>query len=198
MLEYRYNSLHAKMFRWFYNTSFMPNLCLYFWKSIIMWVLIIPYEIIVLPYQLFFLFLRLIKKEEIYDKDFEIPGSILCHTIIQGLIGVYFFLLSFFTKFSIFESYRYDKSFKNLTPYEFIGLMTIFMFIVMSIIWKIIDYQSNRKEKLLNEWISKNGKYPLNGEHLESYKSFGKNNLIINGIKSWYEKSCPKIKWIKD
>ena len=185
MLEYNYNSLHARIFRWFYNTSFMPNLCPYFWKSIIMWGLIIPYEVIVLPYQSFFLFLRLIKKDQIYDKDFEVHGSILGHIIIQALIGIYFFLLSCIKGFN-----------KNLSPYEFIGFMTIVFTVIMSIVWFLINFQSNRREKLLNEWISKNGKYPLNNEHLKSYKTFRKNNLLVDGIKSWYKKSCPKIKWI--
>ena len=51
------NSLSAKLYRWFYNQNKMPNnLCPYFWKLVIMYILIIPYFIITLPSQILYKF----------------------------------------------------------------------------------------------------------------------------------------------
>lgn len=45
-----YNSITAKLYRWFYVTDKMPtNLCPYFWKCVLMYLLILPYTIFSLP-----------------------------------------------------------------------------------------------------------------------------------------------------
>ena len=44
------NSTSAQLYRWFYATTTMPqSLCPYFWKLVIMWLLILPYSILSLP-----------------------------------------------------------------------------------------------------------------------------------------------------
>lgn len=44
------NSRTARLYRWFYNQNEMPeNLCPYFWKSVFMWVVLIPYSIYTFP-----------------------------------------------------------------------------------------------------------------------------------------------------
>ncbi len=51
------NSVSARLYRWFYNKieEEMPtNLCPYFWKLLLMWLLFIPVFIITLPGEIFF------------------------------------------------------------------------------------------------------------------------------------------------
>lgn len=49
-MKINYNSLSAKIYRYFYTTETMPtNLCPYFWKSLIATILFIPYYILTIP-----------------------------------------------------------------------------------------------------------------------------------------------------
>ena len=44
------NSFNSKLYRWFYCTNQLPiNLCPYFWKLLMAWVLLIPVVVITLP-----------------------------------------------------------------------------------------------------------------------------------------------------
>lgn len=44
------NSLHARLYRFFYATDEMPrNLCPYFWKLLLAFAVIVPYVVIALP-----------------------------------------------------------------------------------------------------------------------------------------------------
>ncbi len=55
-MELKLNSFNSKLYRWFYYKSKdeMPkSLCPYFWQLLIMYVFIIPYSLIALPYLLF-------------------------------------------------------------------------------------------------------------------------------------------------
>ena len=66
MLEFNYDTINAKIYRWFWNIKKMPNLCPYFWKSILMW-LIIPFVFLIcLPDILF----SLINKEKINNINY--------------------------------------------------------------------------------------------------------------------------------
>lgn len=74
------NSLSAKLYRWFYDQNEMPNnLCPYFWKLVIMYILIIPYVIITLPSQIVFKF-------EQNDKETNIAMSIFLFLLIFVII----------------------------------------------------------------------------------------------------------------
>ena len=55
-MELNSNSFNARLYRWFYHkgTNQMPkSLCPYFWQLLIMYVFIVPYTLIALPYHLF-------------------------------------------------------------------------------------------------------------------------------------------------
>lgn len=55
-MELNSNSISAKLYRWFYNRHAyeMPqSLCPYFWQLLLMYVLIVPYVLIALPYLFF-------------------------------------------------------------------------------------------------------------------------------------------------
>lgn len=49
------NSRSARLYRWFYGSKDMPqNLCLYFWKLVTMYVFLLPFTIVTLPYMIIF------------------------------------------------------------------------------------------------------------------------------------------------
>ena len=55
------NSISSKLYRWFYGTKELPNnLCPYFWKLVLAWLVLIPYSLVCLPVIL----------TEIYDKEY--------------------------------------------------------------------------------------------------------------------------------
>lgn len=63
------NSITAKLYRWFYGASNMPNnLCPYFWKVCFMWIVLLPYSIIAIPA---IIFRKQIGKDKgVFDKAF--------------------------------------------------------------------------------------------------------------------------------
>ena len=51
MINLNKNSLNVKLYNWFYNTDTLPtNLCPYFWKLVLMYLLIIPYIVFTIPH----------------------------------------------------------------------------------------------------------------------------------------------------
>jgi hypothetical protein len=56
------NSISSKLYRWFYGTNDLPNnLCPYFWKLVLAWLVLIPYSLVGLPSIIM----------EVYDKDYK-------------------------------------------------------------------------------------------------------------------------------
>jgi len=53
-MKLNYNSISARIYRWFYHVDSMPStLCPYFWKLLLMWILILPFSLLILPYYMF-------------------------------------------------------------------------------------------------------------------------------------------------
>jgi hypothetical protein len=48
-MELNKNSISARLYRWYYNNQLPTNLCPYFWKLVIMYILIVPFVVISLP-----------------------------------------------------------------------------------------------------------------------------------------------------
>lgn len=49
-MDLKKESITTKLYRWFYATNDLPdNLCPYFWKLVLMYVVLIPYSIISIP-----------------------------------------------------------------------------------------------------------------------------------------------------
>lgn len=72
-MELKLNSLSARLYRYFYETNKMPNsLCTYFWKLVIAYLLIIPLEIIGLP---FTIYIKFFDKDQTPTKDYSDPAT---------------------------------------------------------------------------------------------------------------------------
>jgi len=184
MLNFKYDSLNAKIYRWFYDVRVMPNLCPYFWKSILMWLLIVPYEAIVLPGHLRLLILQ---EKELDDKPDEITFGVLGHCAIQ--LGISFFYFWYNVLF------LHNQGFHRNGPvgvYYAIGFLTTMGIVVTGSVFGGIALKEKSDAKKLEAYIEEHGHYPWNDEHLKRNK---KPSLIVEGLKAWYTKSCPKINW---
>jgi len=185
MLNFKYDSLNAKLYRWFYDVRRMPNLCPYFWKSIIMWILIVPYELIVLPGHL-----RLIiwRDKVLDDKPDEITFGVIGHVAIQFGIAFLYFWYNV-----LFLHNQGANANGSVGVYYAIGFVTTLGLVIGGAIALGVVLKQKSDKKKLDAYLEENdGKFPWNDEHLKRNK---KPSLIIEGIKAWYQNSCPQINW---
>jgi len=92
-MKLKTSSLSAKLYRYFYETEKMPkSLCPYFWKLVVAYLLILPLEIIGLPYTIVMFLFKLNKNVCPFFKAVLTPLGIL-------LLVALFFLLSPITQF---------------------------------------------------------------------------------------------------
>jgi len=92
-MKLKTSSLSAKLYRYFYETEKMPkSLCPYFWKLVVAYLLILPLEIIGLPYTIVMFLFKLNKNVCPFFKAVLTPFGIL-------LLVALFFLLSPITQF---------------------------------------------------------------------------------------------------
>lgn len=175
-MELNSNSLIAKLYRWFYKQNEMPNsLCPYFWKMIMMYVLIIPYSIISLPQIIF----ELITKERSEGPRMAL-GAILYIMLFFGLTII--FTLITLPIWGYFPSDSIGITFQITGSIGFLGGLSV-LFTHL-----IITYRQNRTRKFIfdkkTDGYIRNPKYK--GE---------KPNLVKEFIKAKYNKYCPKINW---
>jgi hypothetical protein len=93
-MELNSNSINARLYRWFYhkNTNQMPkSLCPYFWQLLIMYVFIVPYTLIALPYHLF----NNWKNESFVS---GIVGSLVVYLFLFGIFTMVTFIVFLFIK----------------------------------------------------------------------------------------------------
>lgn len=173
------DSLHAKIYRWFYckEKSAMPKgLCPYFWSSIIMWLIIFPYSIFVLP----IIVIEALRND--YTNG-EYPS------FVRALLALFFYLccLTLFVLsapiLNIFYHYGV-KSFMNTFVcggYVFwvFGLLVGLVYLISYVVKKIKSSISGKK-------------YDEFGRRIWEEKQ---PNLLIEFIKAQYEKRCPRIEW---
>ena len=176
MLNYKYNSLNAKIYRWFYDVRRMPNLCPYFWKSVIMWILMIPTLVLSLPYMIA-TFLGIEKANDWFERIF---GGVF---LWLATFAAYMVLCAI--AYPILLQFHYPISRHVRDPalagtVLLVGVTLILgYFYIEKVIEKVIKkYRDNKKSK----------KY--NGVPEERTA-----NLLIEGIKSFYHKHCPQIEW---
>ena len=145
------NSNLARLYRWFYCTDDMPgNLCAYFWRLVIMIILVVPSFIVSLPYVIVSYF-----KEEADNENNILVGIFI-------YIGLYLlFALGVSVSF-IFINYEKD-SFMYIT--SFIGIAVVVSTILALSLSYRDKYLRRRKTKkkdpnLIKEFIrAKKNKY---------------------------------------
>lgn len=172
------NSQTAKMYRWFYATGSMPNtLCPYFWKLVIMWIFIVPYSILSIPY----LFMNYFT-----DKDWSNKGtSIIEKPFAGGLLWVMVFLVgAMLFSISLFWVVFPEESFLFIVQlFGTIMWLAAFGYGIYFVTgWAFEKYKNSKI------------KYDADGYRIwdEPKKQ---DSVVIHFIKATYNKYCPKIDW---
>ena len=173
------NSISSKLYRWFYVTKELPNnLCPYFWKLVLAWLVLIPYSLVCLPVIL----------AEIYDKEYSYTDNstgkrIGLSTLIYGML---FFILCMISFFGLFFIEPEKDSF-----YGFMRTIGGLLWVI-SIVIGIIE-----GTKALKEWNrTRKIKYDENGYRIWNQPKEEKTYLVVEFVKAKYNKYCPKIDWI--
>lgn len=177
------NSVSARLYRWFYRTSHMPqNLCPYFWKLVLMWIFILPLAFCSLP---------LIVMKDSKDAEWD----------TRLFAGIMIWVLLFFAFLMIFSPITYlmygllSKE-TLIGSWQMAGAITWFVCIIIAITFGGVHLLQRRKEKKRHkqrEYIwDENGDYIINPDYVP-YEP--KPSILAEFIKAKYNKYCPKIDW---
>jgi hypothetical protein len=152
----------------------MPDsLCPYFWKLVLMWILIIPYATLSLPY--IFTFGR---QDPLGSHFAEKPGSGLILWLVIYFIGGMLFSLSVF--WYVFPADTYGRSVQVMGC--FIWIIALCVLAYRGVIWAIEKYKRSKIK------IDERG-------HRIWEPTPKKSNVLTEFIKAKYNKYCPKINW---
>ena len=174
-----YNATTSKLYRWFYSTSIMPkSLCPYFWKLCVMWLMIIPYSLVILP-------AIMVGGAKVYcsfakrlDTSMRIYFTILLVSIL--LIPI----IGLFDVYPVGSALFDDLMLIGLFTWVCVILLSIIVSLILLVNYFADMYKDYNVEKFLKE--------------VGQEKSEPKPSIIIEFIKSSYKKYCPKINWEND
>jgi hypothetical protein len=168
------NSVSARLYRWFYSTTQMPqSLCPYFWKLVLMWVFIVPYTILSLPCIL----------TDLKDPDYKTTGEKAgVGFIMWFIIAMVVSMLSWVGVF--FAVPVKDTLWLYMIEFGAIGWLAAIIFGSIALFKWI-------KEK----WENRHVKYDENGYRIWTKPEAKQPSIITEFIKAKYNKYCPKIDW---
>lgn len=178
------DSVSARLYRWFYDKEQMPdNLCPYFWKLVLMWLMILPYMVVTLPVQI---------RTKFRQKPID---ETIAYTIAAYLLLA---MLVIYSILPIHLFFGVDGWFIDGALPGSAGLWAVT--IALSI-YGLIDFLYKKFKK--SKWSKK--MYDEYGHVYYGYDSYGrkiyypikKPNIIVEFIKAKYNKYCPKITWDK-
>lgn len=171
-MEANINSFTAKLYRWFYFKYQMPeNLCPYFWQCVWMYLTIIPYSIMSLPFILF--------------PKLEKPIGV-CTNANRPFMGMISYFVLFcigcmgFTAATIWTAS--DAKIDLLEPVYLIGFVWWAALFIVGLIGMM---RSIIKSGIIKKLFQP--KVKLYAPRSES--------IIISFVKAKYNKYCPKIEW---
>lgn len=175
-MKLNYDSYLSRLYRWFYLADTMPNnLCPYFWKLVIMLILILPTAIISLPVIL----IEILKKEEFTTYGERFGLSFIAYVLIIALISL--------GAAACWPWFTYEKE----SFFDFCAHLGTMMF-VFGFVYGIYS---------LLKWIFNSIRdrivYTTNNEGRKVYRPSRepRPNIIIEFIKAKYEKNCPRLEW---
>ena len=165
------NSTTARLYRWFYATNEMPqSLCPYFWKLLVMWVLIVPFYIITLPTRIF------------HDSKNTNPLKLfLLSLLIFGVLYVAFSMVTFLIVLIFFTNTPLNPFMVTSTVIGLFGNIGLLVIGLVNL-WEYIE------DKIYN------ARYKRKYNKLRT-KEANKPSLIVEFIKATYNKYCRKIEW---
>ena len=177
-MELKRNSISAKVYRNFYETSHMPeSLCPYFWKLVAAWPITILFLPLLIPFW-------------IVDKFYE--GSERMPFPAQAFLG----LLMYVVLFSVFcvgvtISSIWITHYQGPDWYDWYiaGFVVIFIALVGRAVFLISKLKERRRQKRIES------RYDENGNYIYTEEAELKPNILVEFIKAKYNKYCPKIDW---
>lgn len=175
------NSLSARLYRWFYITDEMPKtLCPYFWKLVIMYMLILPVGIINLPLIIF-------NENDEFDNWGERFGiGVLCYAFLF-LIGTTLFSIVTLPIWGLFK----NEFYKQLQVIGIMGLViAIAVFIGILMVNLITKIKDKKRYKRMGYTLDEDGNWVRSDMVVKN-----QGNIITEFIKAKYNKYCPKIDW---
>jgi hypothetical protein len=178
-MELNRNSISARVYRNFYETSNMPeSLCPYFWKLVAAW----PVTILFLPLLLPFWIAENFNKDKSNRMPF--PAQAFIGILMYGVLFCVFCI-------GVTISSIWITHYQGTHWYDWYltGWVGIFVALVGSIVFLISKLKERRRQKRMGSRYDENGNYlPYGGEPEKS-------NILVEFIRAKYNKYCPKIDW---
>ena len=180
-MELNINSFGTKLYQWFYGvrTYNLPNnLCPYFWKTVLMYLTIIPYTLFCLPVVIY----------DLFDKSYE-NGDRTVGERMGVSFGVYIGL--FVISSLLFSISGLFIKFEPKSFFEAMMLIGTLVWAALAVIGVIEgakylrEYSTSDKsyyDREQDTWVVKKTKF----------------NMTTEFIKAKYNKYCPKIEWKGD
>lgn len=178
-MKLKSNSISSKLYRWFYGTNELPNnLCPYFWKLVLAWLVLIPYSLVCLPVILMEL------SDQFYGYNDNSTGKRI------GMSALVYFVAFCAMCMVSFIGFFFVTPEKD-SFYMFAGTVGAMVW-VFSIVIGIIE-----GHKALKEWNrNRKIKYDENGRRIWNQPKEEKTYLVVEFVKAKYNKYCPKIDWV--
>jgi hypothetical protein len=171
-MKINYNSLSAKMFRYFYTTDTMAtNLCPYFWKLLVAMILFIPYYVLTIP-------TKVLNFGDAYTNKEHISRSIIIWILIVAVCCTLFAIGTL-----VLGVYYDEKIQPVLSTIQYIGFTGLVLLGSVLAAWIIVSF----KEKY-DDIMDSRGRKP---------RKEPKPNLIVEFLKAKYHRYCPQITWDK-
>jgi len=168
------NSTSASLYKWLYGTQDLPNnLCPYFWKVVLAYLIIVPYLLLALPYLIGLAIYKESSKDDSFGKRIGI-GFVL-----------YFFTWLVASALSFIAMFFVTPVRHSL--YEFMGLLGSLVWLI-GLVLGVCSLWDKYKERKITSRIRYN-------EHGYRIYEEPKPNLIVEFVKAKYGKYCPKINW---
>lgn len=177
-MELKRNSISARVYRNFYETSRMPeSLCPYFWKLVAAWPLTILFFPLILPFLIADKF-----KGESDDTRMPFPAQALIGLIMYAVVFCVFCI-------GVTISSMWITYYRGTHWYEWYltGFVAMFVALVGSIVFLISKLKERRRQKRMESRYDENGNYLPTEEE--------KPNILVEFVKAKYNKYCPKIDW---
>lgn len=172
------NSTSAKLYKWFYGTNDLPtNLCPYFWKLVLAWLVLVPYSLVCLPMIVL----------ELTDKGYKYNDTNTGKRIGMSVIA-YFMLFVISSMISLICAFFVlpEKGSFYMAMVS-IGTMTWVVAIVIGVV---------EGYKAFKDWnYRRKIKYNENGYRILNPPKQEKTYLVVEFAKAKYNKYCPKIDW---
>ena len=178
-MELNYNSLSARVYRNFYETSHMPeSLCPYFWKLVAAWPLTILFSPLLIPFWIVDKF-----KGENDNTRMPFPAQVLISLLMYAAVFCVFCL-------GVTISSIWITHYQGTHWYEWYisGFIIMFVLLVVGIILLIGELKERRRQK------RRDAQYDENGNFLPTDEP-EKPNILVEFIRAKYNKYCPKIDW---